>query len=245
MKTLTTIAAVLLSSAAMAQDYSDRNGGLQQTAYCTNVPAASGSVNGVLVLPLGLYFVEAAHADLVRTDRIGGIIPSGLSSKNAQDMANYFPTVGLDVVLNINPNRDKRTITEEVETIIPGGVENIPVPRGTFDGNAQDWRITSMEGSNTIRVRTADDRPVDLRIAGNTVLTVSGTGEAYFDLPAGQSFGGLKIHDATTGAVLRNSTVSTNGTLWNGTVEVTTPDQIVVDQVDVMIRQTSAGTWCG
>jgi hypothetical protein len=97
------------------------------------------------------------------------------------------------------------------------------VARGVFDGSEREFRVTSMDGSNTVRVRRTDGRAVELRIAGNTVLEIpaGAPGQAYFDLPAGQSFGGLKIHDAHTGEVLRNGTASTNGQIGSVTELVT------------------------
>lgn len=115
----------------------------------------------------------------------------------------------------------EREVTDQVPTEV---VEEVPVPRGEFDGTEREFRVTSMDGTNTVRVRRSDGRAVDLRIGGNTVLSIpaGAPGEAYFDLPEGQSFGGLKIHDAGTGQALRNGTASTNGNIWNGTTTVTT-----------------------
>lgn len=249
MKTLYYASAFILAALSVdAQtDLSDRNDGLPHRIQCTNVPAASGSVDGFYAANIG-YFVSERHADRATTDRIAGIVPAHFDVRDEADVRAYLASVGLsnfEMIIR-SPGTKRRVVITEVETTIPGSVENVPVPRGDFDGTDREWRVTSMDGTNTVRVRTSDDRPVDLRIAGTTVLTVTGKGEAFFDLPAGQSFGGIKIHDATTGEALRNSTTSTNGNIWDGTIEVTTPDQVIVTEVESTISIPDRGglKWC-
>lgn len=216
-KTLITLAALLMASAANANtiDLSDRNSGLTKDVMCSNVPANNGSAPGFFIPTIG-YFIAEASAE---RNPNAFVVPAAVDVKRADEVGPWLMSVGLtnfDFVVK----RESREVEEEV-----------PVARETFDGTPQDWRVTSMDGTNTVRVRTLDDRPVQLRIGGNVILETSGVGQAYFDLPAGQSFGGIKIHDATTGEALRNGTASTNGSIWDGTETVTR-------------LFSSAGRWC-
>lgn len=260
MKTLLAIiSAIMLTTTAQAGGLSDPivqppvtqvnlplaeyEGGLTNRVICSNVPAGSRSVPGVFIHAVG-YVVEAPYADDVTVD-LAAVLPAGLSSKDDEELTIGLQQLGLyDFVLVTRPEDNERE--EIVETVVqgPDQIVQTQLPRGEWDGTEREWRVTSMEGTNTVRIRTADDRPVDLRIGNHIIMSTSGQGEAYFDLPAGQKFGGIKLYDSTTGQPLRNSTVSTNGEILDKTIETIVPGQPQIRRDTIIVRTTSEGKWC-
>lgn len=112
------IAAFAAAAPAAAQDYSDRNDGLTHRVLCSNVPGGAG----FLVPRLG-YFVEAASMPFVTTDRIAGVIPEGMSSKDSADVKAVLASVGLsNFVLQVGSRtRDVLLVDENDQPILDDG----------------------------------------------------------------------------------------------------------------------------
>jgi hypothetical protein len=209
-------------------------------ALCTNVPARSGSVAGFQIrnLPANFgsfvdgsqldgsyaYFVEETSAPYATHQRIAGIIPAGLSSKDDQDVANYLASIGLtDVILVTRPDRDERVVEEEV--VAERGVSDGSMPSGdnlTSMGNAVS------DGATILRVRSTVAQDVKIRKAGGGTVIVSV--EAGDTLVAVDGVG-TYIADFL-------------GTNVSKTKATGPQDFNDVSTVDVVVRTSSDGEWC-
>jgi hypothetical protein len=226
---LTSAAALVLATAAFAEtpDLSGYNNALPVQVMCSNVPAQSGSVNGVLLSDIG-YIVEASGADRATTDRIVGVMPYGMSTKDASDMASYLLSAGLtNFELHIRPDRDQKTVTNEVSTVAARDVADGSAPTAdnlTSMGNA------ASDGAEILRVRSTTDQDVSIRRAGGDTVVVSvGMGDTLVAVPDGGTY------IASFAASGRNITKATGDQVFG---DVTTA------MVDSILRTTKTGSWC-
>jgi hypothetical protein len=260
MKTITTIAAMLLSTAAHA-------GGLgapiaeapmtsstfiddtERYAYCTNAPITSGGGNGLMLEGIG-WIYEAAYADRA-TAEVAGVLPAGLSAHDAQDVVNGLAAIGYtNVILFTRPDRDDKIVTG-TETVIDAVVETVvetsTKPRGVSDGSVHSApNLTSMgnneDGTHTFRVRAETDQNVTIRRAGGDSFTVAvQAGDTLIDVPTGGTY------IATFGATHRNITKASGPQLFDDTI--TTSREIVTEvprevEVDMVVRTSSPERWC-
>ena len=113
--TLITAAIIAVSSMATAADIGDN-------LIRSNVPSATGSVPGFLVLGEG-YFVEAAYAD--QATIAATVLPEGLNSKRLDDVLAYLEARDIDASPRLaSAGSEYKAVTEivdgkEVETLIP------------------------------------------------------------------------------------------------------------------------------
>lgn len=161
-------------------DLSGYNDGLPVRVQCTNVPARSGSVAGVLLThggPSG-YIVEEAGLPYATTDRIIGVMPAGMSTKDSRDMEAFLTTAGLtNYELVIRPDRDRRIVEEVKER----GVATGPVP--TSD-NLTSMGEAASDGATILRVRSTVPQDVQIQKYGGSVQTVTvGAGDTLVAVP--------------------------------------------------------------
>lgn len=229
MKTIIASCAIaLLTTSALADtpaqpDLSDRNGGLTHRVMCSNVPARSGSVAGVLVPNIG-YFVEEASAPYAIGNRIAGVIPAGLSSKDAEEITYYLQSIGLtNFILETRRDRKERIIEEEV--VADRGVAFGDVPSGdnlTSMGNAVS------DGATILRVRSTIPQDVSIRKAGGDAITVSvGAGDTYVPVD------GSGTYIATFTGTNVTKTKATGPQDFND-----------ISINEVVVRTSTDGKWC-
>lgn len=259
--TLTTIAALMIGTAAMAGGLgapiaeapatsSTFTDATPRFAYCTNAPGPNGSVGGLMLEGVGFIY-EAASADRATT-RVAGILPAGLSAHDAQDAVNGLAAIGYtNVTLFTRPDRDDK-IVQGTETVIDTSVETVidtsVKPRLASDGQTYETNnTTSMgnaasNGAPVLRVQAATAQTVTIRFAGShESLTVEvPAGRSYVDLPRGGTTittfeGGQRVTKAL-GHQPFNDVVTTERE-----VITETPREV---PVDVVVRTSSPERWC-
>jgi hypothetical protein len=212
-----------IAEAPAQLDLSDRNDGLTHRVMCSNVPARNGSVAGVLLPNIG-YFVEEASAPYAVGNRIVGVIPAGLSSKDAKEITYYFQSIGLtNFVLETRPDRDERI--EEEEVVAERGVATGPVPTGD---NLTSMGTAVSDGATILRVRSTIPQDVSIRKAGGDTVVVSvGAGDTLVPVD------GAGTYIATFTGTHVTKTKATGPQDFND-----------ISINEVVVRTSSDGKWC-